>query len=326
MSLPVVMHTALDAVDCRGLAEFYRELLGLRYRPGDEPPSGGAVDDADWLVLLDADDRRVLAIQEVATLARSTWPSPDVPMQLHLDLRVDSVEELVRHRRRAQDLGATLLLDRTAEEGEPLFVLADPEGHPFCLLVSPRPAERRASPWPAQADGLVFRDAAESDLEAVQAFRNVPEVNRFMVRTHVDADDLRRELLAVPESATDYSCVVEREGQVVALGFLDVVDGPGQPGRPTETDGLIGYIVDPRAAGQGVGTATAKALLRAAFDGLGLRRVTAAAFADNPASVTVLERAGMRRERLSVKALWHQELGWVDEVGYALLEEEWRRG
>jgi hypothetical protein len=37
---PVLVHTALDATDVRALAEFYRELLGLQYRPGDEPPDG----------------------------------------------------------------------------------------------------------------------------------------------------------------------------------------------------------------------------------------------------------------------------------------------
>jgi len=37
---------------------------------------------------------------------------------------------------RAEELGAKVLLDRTVdEEGEPLSVLADPSGHPFCLLV-----------------------------------------------------------------------------------------------------------------------------------------------------------------------------------------------
>jgi RimJ/RimL family protein N-acetyltransferase len=117
--------------------------------------------------------------------------------------------------------------------------------------------------------------------------------------------------------------VVDRDGEVVAMGFLDIVDGVGQPGHPTGTDGLIGYIVDPRFGGEGIGTATARALLHAAFDGLGLRRVTAAANADNLASVRVLERAGMRRERHARRALWHRELGWLDEVGYALLDEEW---
>lgn len=174
-----------------------------------------------------------------------------------------------------------------------------------------------------EAGTLVFREAAESDIEALQSFRNQPEVNHFMVRTYVDPDELRREWLAVPTDPTDFSCVVEREGQVVAMGFLDVVDGPGQPGSPTGTDGLIGYIVDPRFAGQGIGTATARALLRAAFDELGLRRVTAAANADNLASVGVLQRVGMRRESLARKALWHRELGWLDEVKYALLDEEW---
>lgn len=44
---PVLLHTAIDARDCRRLAEFYRELLGLHYREGEEPPTDGSPDDAD---------------------------------------------------------------------------------------------------------------------------------------------------------------------------------------------------------------------------------------------------------------------------------------
>jgi len=132
---PELMHTALDATDVRGLAEFYRELLGVRYRPGDEPPTDGSADDEDWLVLVDADGSRVLAFQEVPTLDRPTWPSHDVPKQMHLDFRVPTVAELQRHRERAQRLGATVLLDRTDDPDEALYVLADPAGHPFCILV-----------------------------------------------------------------------------------------------------------------------------------------------------------------------------------------------
>ncbi|GAA2101463.1 GNAT family protein [Nocardioides furvisabuli] len=180
-----------------------------------------------------------------------------------------------------------------------------------------------SSPWPVRSGDLLLRDPVEADVEALLSFRNDPLVNHFMVRAHVDPDDLRRELVAVADSPTAFSCVVERDGAVVAIGFLDVVDGPGQPGVPDGTDGLIGYVVDPRYAGRGIATATARALLGAAFEGLGLRRVTAAANADNHASVAVLEKAGMRRERLSRQSLWHHELGWLDEVGYALLAEEW---
>ena len=135
MEYPQLLHTAIDTTDCRGLAEFYRELLGLRYRPGDEPPADGD-DDADWLVLTDADGRRVLAFQEVDRLEPTTWPEHDVPMQLHCDFTVTSTQELERHRQRAEALGARVLLDRTDEVGEPLYVLADPAGHPFCLFVA----------------------------------------------------------------------------------------------------------------------------------------------------------------------------------------------
>jgi catechol 2,3-dioxygenase-like lactoylglutathione lyase family enzyme len=133
---PSLLHTAIDTTDCRGLAEFYRELLGLRYRPGDEPPTDGSVDDADWLVLTDDDGNRKLAFQLVDRLEPTTWPEHDVPMQMHLDLTVPSVEELERQRARAEALGAELRYDRTDEEDEPLYVLADPSGHPFCLFVA----------------------------------------------------------------------------------------------------------------------------------------------------------------------------------------------
>ena len=132
---PELMHTALDATDVRGLAEFYRVLLGVRYRPGDEPPADGSADGEDWLVLVDADGSRVLAFQEVPTLDRPTWPTHDVPKQMHLDFRVPTLAELERHRVRAEQLGATLLLDRTDDPDEALYVLADPAGHPFCILV-----------------------------------------------------------------------------------------------------------------------------------------------------------------------------------------------
>jgi catechol 2,3-dioxygenase-like lactoylglutathione lyase family enzyme len=134
-SYPVLLHTAIDARDCRALGEFYRQLLGLRYREGDEPPTDGSPDDAAWLVLLDENGDRVLAVQEKKDTTPPTWPSEEVPMQMHLDFRVTSVEDLKRHRELAEALGARLLHDRSNDEEEPLFVLADPAGHPFCLLV-----------------------------------------------------------------------------------------------------------------------------------------------------------------------------------------------
>jgi catechol 2,3-dioxygenase-like lactoylglutathione lyase family enzyme len=128
---PQLLHTVLDTTDVRGLAEFYRVLLGLRYRPGDETPEEGE----DWLVLTDQDGRRMLAFQLEPELTPTTWPRHEVPMQLHVDFTVSSREALEDSRRRAEELGATILFDRTDDEGEPLYVFADPAGHPFCIFV-----------------------------------------------------------------------------------------------------------------------------------------------------------------------------------------------
>ena len=132
---PQLLHTVLDTTSARELAEFYRTLLGLSYRSGDELPAAGAPDEADWLVLVDADGVRKLAFQQVDELPTSTWPTSDVPMQLHVDYTVSSAAELHRHRERAEALGARVLLDRSHDGEEPLYVFADPSGHPFCIFV-----------------------------------------------------------------------------------------------------------------------------------------------------------------------------------------------
>lgn len=137
--IPVIAQVVLDTTDARGLAEFYRELLDLAYRPGDERPPDGEPDPRgqDWLVLLHGDGRRAIAFQQVQQLPRVTWPTGPVPQMLHLDTTVPTVEELRAAHRRALALGATVLLDRTGDQEEPLWVFADLAGHPFCVFVQP---------------------------------------------------------------------------------------------------------------------------------------------------------------------------------------------
>lgn len=171
---------------------------------------------------------------------------------------------------------------------------------------------------------VLLREATTHDLQGLLALRNDAQVNRYMIHTKVDPEAFQRDWLATPTSATDFSCVAEADGRVVAMGFLDLADGMGQPGMPVGTEAVIGYIVDPRCAGRGYATSVASGLLTAAFDRLGLRRVNAGCFADNLASVRVLEKAGMRREQHGVQDSWHAELGWVDGFTYALLQSEWQ--
>jgi catechol 2,3-dioxygenase-like lactoylglutathione lyase family enzyme len=127
----------LDTLDARRSAEFWRELLGLVYRPGHEPPAAGELDVAgrSWLNLRTPAGEPCLAFQQVDRLVPTTWPSHDVPQQLHLDLTVSSVAELDAVHERVMSLGGTFVLDRSADPDEPLRVYADPDGHPFCVFV-----------------------------------------------------------------------------------------------------------------------------------------------------------------------------------------------
>jgi catechol 2,3-dioxygenase-like lactoylglutathione lyase family enzyme len=138
-AFPRLRQTVLDTTDARALAEFYRQLLGLRYRPGDEPPADGQPDPRgqDWLVLRDDAGRPCLAFQQVADLPPSTWPDRGIPQQLHLDLTVPTAAELDAQHERALALGARPRYDRSDDPDEPLRVYADPAGHPFCIFVAP---------------------------------------------------------------------------------------------------------------------------------------------------------------------------------------------
>lgn len=135
---PALRQVVLDCTDPRGLAEFYRALLGFRYRAGDEQPPHGRPDPLgqDWLVLLDTAGTPRVAFQRVAELPRATWPRGPYPQMLHLDLTVRTVAELDNQHARALALGAELLYDRSDDPEEPLRVYADPAGHPFCVFVA----------------------------------------------------------------------------------------------------------------------------------------------------------------------------------------------
>jgi catechol 2,3-dioxygenase-like lactoylglutathione lyase family enzyme len=134
---PHIRQVVLDTTDARALAEFYRRMFGLRYRPGDEPPTDGPDERGqDWLVLENPQGGAQLAVQQVATLPPTTWPDDAVPQQMHLDTTVESVAELAAQHERALALGATLRYDRSGDPEEPLRVYADPAGHLFCIFVA----------------------------------------------------------------------------------------------------------------------------------------------------------------------------------------------
>ncbi len=70
---PELRQVVLDATDGRGLAEFYRQLLGLAYRPGDERPPAGEADDkgGEW----------PLTASSLSRTRRSACPAGSAPLR-----------------------------------------------------------------------------------------------------------------------------------------------------------------------------------------------------------------------------------------------------
>ena len=119
--------------------------------------------------------------------------------------------------------------------------------------------------------------------------------------------------------------VVEADGHVIGDLMLEVQDAWGQTevaDRAKGTQAELGWVLDPRHTGHGYATEAVRALIDISFNGLGLRRVTAACFADNDASWRLMERVGMRRETYNIRDSLHRSGEWLDGMVYALLADE----
>jgi len=111
--------TVFDCPDPRALAAFYAAVLGMRVNEDI---------DGDWVVIGLGPGDRQLAFQRAAVWEPPSWPDPDHPQQLHIDIRVREVDAAERE---VLALGARRL---PAEVETGFRVFADPAGHPFCLV------------------------------------------------------------------------------------------------------------------------------------------------------------------------------------------------
>lgn len=108
----------LDCPDAQALAQFYGAMLDWQIEPQE-----------DW-VDVKSDYGQCLSFQQVADYRRPTWPTQEVPQQMHLDVVVDDLDD---------GEAAVLELGATKHEHQPgttFRVFLDPAGHPFCLCTS----------------------------------------------------------------------------------------------------------------------------------------------------------------------------------------------
>jgi len=107
---------SLDTSDPAGLSAFYRELLDLEVFFESE----------DFVALKGAGI--LVTMQRVEDHRAPSWPTGEVPKQLHLELAVGDLEEAES---KALAIGAS---KADAQPNPDAWrVLIDPAGHPFCI-------------------------------------------------------------------------------------------------------------------------------------------------------------------------------------------------
>ncbi len=142
---------------------------------------------------------------------------------------------------------------------------------------------------PLQTPRLTIDRLAPDDREALSSLLQNEEIKKtYMIPDFRDAEELDRMLarfLALSASPEHLMRGIYREGHLI--GFVNDVE---------IRDACIelGYVIHPEHWGNGYATE----MLRAVTDALwvrGFARIRAGAFSENPASLRVMEKCGMRR-------------------------------
>jgi RimJ/RimL family protein N-acetyltransferase len=178
--------------------------------------------------------------------------------------------------------------------------------------------------WPRRTARLSIRPCRSADLPSVYAVRSLPQIAEWMPAHPTSYEDFV--LRQGATHAMERCLVIELDGTVIGDLYLHVEDAwtqfeVAEAGKSVQAE--IGWCLSPDHQGRGFAAEATAELVRLCFEELGVRRLTANAFADNAASLRVMERLGMVCEARFRKESLHRTHGWVDGVTYALLREDW---
>ena len=186
--------------------------------------------------------------------------------------------------------------------------------------------------WPRRTARVQLRPLTLDDVEAVHAYRSLPEVvvhlsHDVLGRDEVGAriaDRIERGRAGAERPLLALALEDRATGRVVGDALLRLEPSRSISRTPTEEwEGTLGYALHPDVHGRGLATEAAAELLVIGFQDLGLRRIAADAYADNVASARVLSSIGMRHEATHRATSLGQDGTWLDDTSWALLREEW---
>ena len=171
---------------------------------------------------------------------------------------------------------------------------------------------------------LVLRALRADDAQAMFAYRSDPEIMRYQSWEPQSIDDVRAFIASVVSLAEPYAPGTWRQLAITIRATGELIGDCGvhvPENAPEQAE--FGITLASAFHGHGYAAETIRALLRLAFDTLGMHRVFGSIDPRNAASLALMRRTGFRQEAHFVESLRFKG-GWADDVVFAMLAREWR--
>jgi RimJ/RimL family protein N-acetyltransferase len=173
-----------------------------------------------------------------------------------------------------------------------------------------------------QTERLTIRRLRDEDLDALVAYRNLPEVARLQLWESYDVDK-GKEMIDeckglepfTPDNYFQFAVELKATGELIG----DLYFKMDEAGKQAE----LGYTFAPKFQGQGLASEAVRKLMDYAFKEKGLHRIWCVTDPRHARSIAMMKRMGMRQEAHFKENLWFKG-AWADDVVFAILGKEWQ--
>lgn len=179
---------------------------------------------------------------------------------------------------------------------------------------------------PIETGRLALRTFVPCDLDAALGYQTLPDVQRYLDRRTRDRHGVRQALEAMvsqvginrPGDALTLAITQRRDKGVIGHISLRLQDA-------TAMQAEVRLALNPLFRGKGYGSEALGAVLGLGFNHFRFHRIFGSCDARTRAAEKLLRNAGMRLEaHFREHAFFQGE--WDDELLFAMLNQEWRRG
>ena len=168
---------------------------------------------------------------------------------------------------------------------------------------------------------LILRTLQTGDAKELFEYAKKPNVTRYLTwEPHNSISDTLEYIKMVSDKikndqAGEWGIQLKETGEIIgSIGFV-LYDQNGSCGE-------LGYVIDDKYWGQGIMTEAIRRVIQFAFENIGLQRVEAVHYPENPASGKAMQKAGMLYEGLLRSKTFAKDKYW-DLKMYAITRNDY---